>query len=191
MWWVSQPRTPHEANIEQGSVSALLPEMKSPNLYKNEKPTCYSLGPFENEVDLESISTKMLNLGVIAEHRKETAQVTLGYWVYLPSFPSWQDARKKVQELEEKGIKDLFIQGSGKMKNAISLGLFKSEEGANQRLAQMKEIGVKPIVETQYKAVERYWIDIGVESGKKQVISSIEAISKGLTTVDLLVRKCE
>jgi len=151
---------------------------------------CYSLGPFEGRNQVKSISTKLTDLGAQASDRSEKLRVPIGYWVYLPKYDSWNEARRKVMELEEKGLKDIFIMGRGRMKNAVSLGLYKEEKGATERMKLVKSLGVDPKLETQYTVDERYWIDIDVAAGKKQVVSAIEAIAKGLTILDLVPRKC-
>jgi len=151
---------------------------------------CYSLGPFEGQTQVKSISTKLTDLGALANNRSEKLRVPIGYWVYLPKYNSWNDARRKVMELEEKGLKDIFIMGRGRMKNAVSLGLYKEEKGATDRMKLVKDLGVEPQLETQYTVDERYWIDIDVAADRKQVITAIEAIAKGLTILDLVPRKC-
>jgi len=151
---------------------------------------CYSLGPFEGQNQVRSISAKLTDLGALANDRSEKLRVPIGYWVYLPKYDSWNEARRKVMELEEKGLKDIFIMGRGRMKNAVSLGLYKEEKGATDRMKLVRSLGVDPKLETQYTVDERYWIDIDVAAGRKQVISAIEAIAKGLTILDLVPRKC-
>lgn len=156
----------------------------------NALAVCYALGPFEAQAQVKSISAKLLDLGAQANDRKEKLRVPIGYWVHLPRFDSWNEARRKVMELEKLGLADIFIMGRGRMKNAVSLGLFKEEDAAKKRLAKIESLGVNPKMEIQYTVDERYWIDIEVESGKKQVVSAIEAIAKGLTILDLVPRKC-
>jgi len=151
---------------------------------------CYSLGPFEGQSQVKSISAKLSDLGALANNRSEKLRVPIGYWVYLPKYGSWNEARRKVMELEEKGLKDIFIMGRGRMKNAVSLGLYKEEKGATERMKLVRGLGVEPQLETQYTVDERYWIDIDVAAGKKQVVTAIEAIAKGLTILDLVPRKC-
>ena len=151
---------------------------------------CYALGPFEAKDQVNSISGKLRVLGASTIDRKEKARVPIGYWVYLPKFESWNAARRKVVELESQGMTDAFIMGRGRMKNAVSLGLFKAEKAAKSRINRLQEMGIAPKLETQYTEDERYWIDIDVESGKSQVIQAIETIAKGLTVLDLLPRKC-
>jgi len=151
---------------------------------------CYSVGPFDQLTLIKSVSNQMQELGADLSQRKETRQVVLGHWVFLPSFPTWQDARKKVTELEAKGIKDIFILGRGEMKNAISLGLFKQEESAKRRLANLKKIGVEPSVETQQTNKEFIWLDVYADSNEQQVRSVLEAVVGGDGELQLQTRDC-
>jgi SPOR domain len=68
---------------------------------------------------------------------------TSAYWVYLPALPSKAAAEKRVAELKAQGLKDFFILSDGAQKNAISLGVFKTEDAANKYLDKVKASGVK------------------------------------------------
>lgn len=194
-----KPKQRSEMDIKLSKIQEQKEETAAPEP-KKEKPknvaslgasaVCYSLGPFEGQPQVKSISAKLTDLGAYAVDRSEKLRVPIGYWVYLPKYDSWNEARRKVMELEEKGLKDIFIMGRGRMKNAVSLGLYKEEKGATERMDLVKKLGVTPKLETQYTVDERYWIDIDVASGKKQVVTAIEAIAKGLTILDLVPRKC-
>ena len=68
---------------------------------------------------------------------------TSAYWVFLPPLSSKSAAEKRVGELKADGLKDFFILSDGPQKNAISLGVFKTEEAANKFLDAVKEKGVQ------------------------------------------------
>ena len=155
------------------------------------KPICYALGPFDGLPQAKNISTKLQDLGAFTSERPETTESPMGFWVYLKSSKSWKDAKDKVIELENKGVKDMFIVGRGTMKNAVSLGLYKNKEGAQDRINQLKKLGEDPKIQTQYKQMDQYWIDIDVEAGQDQVINTIEKIAQSLTVLELNNRKCD
>jgi hypothetical protein len=155
------------------------------------KPICYALGPFDGLPQAKNISEKLQNLGAFTSERSTTTESPMGFWVYLESSKSWKDAKEKVIALEKEGIKDMFIVGRGAMKNAVSLGLYKNEEGAEDRVKQIKKLGQKPKIQTQFKQVDQYWIDIDVESGQDQVINTIEKNAQSLTVLELNDRKCD
>mgnify|MGYP001813747527 CR=1 FL=1 len=155
------------------------------------KSICYALGPFDGLPQAKNISTKLQDLGAFTSERSTTTESPMGFWVYLKSSKSWKGAKEKVIELEKQGVKDMFIVGRGTMKNAVSLGLYKNKEGAEDRINQLKKLGEKPKIQTQYKQMDQYWIDIDVEAGQEQVINTIEKIAKSLTVLELNDRKCD
>ena len=66
------------------------------------------------------------------------------YWVSIPPQSNKAAAEKKAAELKELGITDFFVVNDpGPSFNAISLGLFHTEDSANERLAQLTRKGVK------------------------------------------------
>lgn len=76
--------------------------------------------------------------------RRADAVEGSGWWVFIPPLPNKADAEKKVGELKRLGVDDYFIiQDAGPNRFAISLGVFTSEGGANDRLAELRTKGVK------------------------------------------------
>jgi hypothetical protein len=70
-----------------------------------------------------------------------------GYWVYVPPLKTRPETDRKVGELKALGITDFFIvQETGQWRNAIALGSFRTEEGAQEYLARLKERGVRSAV---------------------------------------------
>jgi len=67
-----------------------------------------------------------------------------GYWVYIPPLKTRADADKKVAQLKALGVEEYFVvQEAGKWRNAISLGVFKTEEAAQKFLESLKGKGVR------------------------------------------------
>jgi len=86
-----------------------------------------------------------LNLGEGLVQRQNDS--TTGYWVYMPPLKTRAAVNKKIAELKGMGVEDYFIvQESGRWKNSISLGLFKTEEAANNYLAYLRSKGVRSAV---------------------------------------------
>ena len=100
--------------------------------------------------------------GVRVERRAVAAEGA-GVWVMVPPQGSKAEAERKVAELKELGVKDLLIvQESGSNQYAISLGVFSSEKGGQDRLAELKAKGVRsarmmprPGKEGQFQVVVR------------------------------------
>jgi len=72
---------------------------------------------------------------------RETAPT---YWVHVPPLKSKAEAEKRAGELKARGVTEYYIvPDEGPAKFAISLGLFKNEQGANDFLAQLRDKGVR------------------------------------------------
>jgi len=186
----NQPRLPAEveaaANTRTVPLTVPLPPQKrGPGQYE-----CFTLGPFKDSTLANPIALKLRDLGAITHERQHDKQLPTGYWVYIPSFKSWKDARQMVVKLEKRGVKDMFIMGRGTMQNAISAGLFTTSLAAENRQVQLKKLGADARVQTQFSSTPEFWIDIDVEAEKQQVISAIKAIAKGLTVLTLMPQKC-
>lgn len=70
-----------------------------------------------------------------------------GYWVYIPPLKTKAEMDKKVSELKGLGVTEFFaVQDAGQWRNAISLGIFRSDESAQAFLAKLKERGVRSAI---------------------------------------------
>ncbi len=78
--------------------------------------------------------------------RKVVPGESSGWWVYIPALPGKAEAEKKAGELRNLGVSDFFIVQEGVSRHAISLGIFSSEKGSNERLAELKAKGVRSAV---------------------------------------------
>ena len=66
-----------------------------------------------------------------------------GWWVFITPLPGKAEADKKAAELRLFGVTDYFIVPDGPNRFAISLGVFSTEKGGQDRLAEVKEKGVR------------------------------------------------
>lgn len=66
-----------------------------------------------------------------------------GWWVFVAPLPSKAEAEKKAAELRRFGVTDYFIIPDGPNRFAISLGVFSSEKGGQEKLTEVKELGVR------------------------------------------------
>jgi hypothetical protein len=70
-----------------------------------------------------------------------------GYWVYMPPQKTRADAERKVAELKSLGVTEFFlVQEPAQWRNAISLGIFRSEDAAQVFLASLKGQGVRTAI---------------------------------------------
>lgn len=79
--------------------------------------------------------------GKLTQRKQEDVE---GFWVFVPPLAGRQAATQKAGELKRLGVDDYFVvPDDPKWRNAISLGVFKTEEAAKARLAALRAKGVK------------------------------------------------
>ncbi len=66
-----------------------------------------------------------------------------GWWIYIPPQASKAEADKKAGELRQLGVSDYFVVQEGPNRFAISLGVFSSEKGGQDRYTELKGKGVR------------------------------------------------
>ena len=105
--------------------------------------TCLEWGDFSGtNLKLAEISLTGLQLGGALDKRQ--LEQVIGYWVYIPPLGSKAAINQKVGQLKARGIDEYFIvQEAGQWRNAISLGVFKTEEAAQSFLAFLRTKDVR------------------------------------------------
>lgn len=69
------------------------------------------------------------------------------YWVHMPPLKTRADAERKVGELKDLGITEFFVvQEPEQWRNAISLGIFRTDEAAQNYLAALRQRGVRSAI---------------------------------------------
>jgi hypothetical protein len=103
------------------------------------EPMCVEAGPLD-DARAERIRewARGLREGLRAdiERRAEPAS----FLVYLP--PS-ADAQRRITQLRQAGVADIYLIGDGPLRQAISLGIFRSQEGARARQGDLAARGVQ------------------------------------------------
>jgi len=105
---------------------------------------CTEVGPLTT-TDARRFEARLaaLNLGDRQSREAVQAQDVTSWLVHIPSQGSKEAADRKAAELRDLGVTNFFImQGDSALKYAISLGVFKTESGAEALLAQLGKQGV-------------------------------------------------
>jgi hypothetical protein len=104
--------------------------------------SCLEWGEFSG-FDLARAEKALAQMKLGDKLGQRAVEYTHGYWVYLPPFKTPAGKAKKIRQLKELGITDYFVvQEAGLWMNAISLGVFKTEEAANNYLAELNKRGL-------------------------------------------------
>ncbi|MDH3590013.1 MAG: hypothetical protein OEQ74_11475 [Gammaproteobacteria bacterium] len=133
---------------------------------------CVSLGPFLNLREATEATAMLIETGLEPSQRLSESQVWFGHWVHLPPLPSRDAAVAIVDDLRSKGVNDIYIEPSGALRNAISLGVFSEREHAETLAGRIRKLGISPQIRDRYRDSSVYWVDFAMPEG--QVIDPSE-----------------
>ena len=103
---------------------------------------CVEWGPM-SESDRVRAQTRLepLELGKLVTQRK--VEMIANYWVFIPPLANRAAVDSRVAELKARGVRDILPVEFGPQRLAISLGVFRSEEAAQARLAALQAQGAQ------------------------------------------------
>jgi len=149
---------------------------------------CYTLGPFKAVDDADKVRHELRQAGLTVKRRISKDNTRKGFWVLLPPASNHAAARKDIDELKSKGIKDYFLVATGDQTNAISLGVFSKSDTAQRRFEQIVKLGFKPVIQHVNLPLREYWLDWPVEQNLDPGL--LEKISKQFSGVGQTTRSC-
>jgi hypothetical protein len=123
--------------------------------------SCLEWGSF-TVADAPRAEQALEPLGLGARLAQRRIEEAAGWWVFIASQGSRQGALRKAAELKALGIDEYFIvQEEGEQRWALSLGVFRSEEAAQARLAALRGQGVRTAqVGPRETAVPKIWLQV-------------------------------
>ena len=117
-------------------LPTVVPEMKL------DAVACLQWGTFI-AADLGKVETRLRELSFGPRQSRQNVQENASNMVFIPTLGSKEAADKKSLELSHLGVRDFYIiQEPSALRWAISLGVFKTEDGARQQLANLLAKGV-------------------------------------------------
>ena len=154
--------TPVPASTE-GDLAALMPDVsETPVVAPEAGFSCFSYGPLPEERQAIWLGDWFRSRRAEVRSRTSEDPGRRLYWVYLEPKESVQSAMAVVEDLRRQGVRDYRLISKGDLGNAVSLGLFSSQEAVNGRLQELKGKGFQPVV-VPYSNVQRfYWLDVRV-----------------------------
>ncbi len=104
---------------------------------------CAEWGEFSGE-DLANAQQALAGLKLGDKLSQRSVAQHHAFWVYIPPIKKRAEVARKIAQLKERKVKDYFVvQEKGKWHNAISLGVFKTQEAAQKYLASLRAKDVR------------------------------------------------
>ncbi len=139
-------------------------------------PTCLEWGDFSGaNLKLATAALSALQLGNKLDKRQ--VEQVIGYWVYIPPLGSKAAVNQKVEQLKARSVGEYFVvQDAGPWRNAISLGVFKTREAAQNYLnvLRAKDVHSARVGERPGKRKATIFILKGVDSATAARLTSMQ-----------------
>ena len=174
---------PLSRQIEPDKLKVIAPHQLPPVSAAKKQPlasTCLEWGSF-TVADAPRAEQALEPLGLGARLAQRRTEEHAGWWVFIPAQGSRQGAVNKAAELKNFGVEDYFIvQEEGEHRWALSLGVFRSEEAAQARLAGLRAQGVRSArIGPRETLVPKIWlqvkgVDAPLQARLKEIARQIE-----------------
>jgi hypothetical protein len=176
---------PQARQIAPDKLKVIAPASLPPPAAAAKKPAavgsqCLEWGSF-TVADAPRAEKALEPLALGARLGQRRTEEIAAWWVFMPSQGSRQAALRKAAELKALGVDEYFIvQEEGEHRWALSLGVFRSEEAAQARLAALRAQGVRTAqVGPRETLVPKIWlqvksVDAPLEARLKEIARQID-----------------
>ncbi|WP_434212868.1 SPOR domain-containing protein [[Pseudomonas] boreopolis] len=134
---------------------------------------CLSLGPYATQAEAQAALGRAGALLEKGRLREEHADASGGYRVLMPSVGDRAMAQAIAKRIAEAGLGDYYVISKGE-DNTVALGQYRSREGAERRLAELKAKGFS--AELVVNGQSRWWIDARTRAPGKSLPAALGAL---------------
>ena len=125
------------------SAPATAPVGEATQLAAKPETLCMEWADFSGE-DLNRATTALSALQLGEKVGQRQIEHNIGYWVYIPPIKDKTALAQKIAQLKARGVKEYFVVSeAGSWQNAISLGIFKTQEAAQNFFDDLRAKGVR------------------------------------------------
>jgi hypothetical protein len=139
-WLLSSKPNPDAALLDQQINAEKVRIIPAPAPARS---ACLEWGTF-SDAELGGARRELERLGLAVRASETRVPVVAEWWVFIPPLASRAEVDRRLAELTGQGITEYYaVEGEGPMRNAISLGIFRSEAAANTFLLGLSERGAR------------------------------------------------
>lgn len=135
-----------QTTLPSSSVTAFAPASILTNeLTPPAKQTkqCIEWGEFSGS-GLAQVQASLTGLQLGDKVSQRSVEHTSGFWVFIPPLKNHAEVQRKIAQLKKLGVNEYFVvQDDKAWMNAISLGVFRTEESAQKFLSSLRSKGVR------------------------------------------------
>lgn len=133
---------------------------------KQDVPVCLEWGDFSGS-DLKRAANLLSGLKLGGKLSRRQIEYKKGYWVFIPPLKNKAAVDQKISQLKARGVHEYFVvQEEGALRNAISLGIFKTEEAAQNyhKVLRAKDVRTAKVGERASKLKTTMFMLSGVDA---------------------------
>mgnify|MGYP001081752243 CR=1 FL=1 len=182
----SMPAVAVSAVVEAQPAQRLSAELAQPP----KTAACLYWGEFSGSA-LALANERLATLGLGARLQARTVEHSSGFWVYMPPLKNAAEVQRKIGQLKKLGVNDHFVvQEPGEWMNAISLGVFRTQQAAESHLDNLRKQGVRTATVGERKSRLRFtqFVIIGSDAALE---AKIRAFMPDLPDSELKLSDCD
>ncbi|MEX0899057.1 MAG: SPOR domain-containing protein [Gammaproteobacteria bacterium] len=135
--------------------------------------SCQALGPFADREAALAAAARLTGLGLPARPRAVDASERLGFWVHTPPAPNREAAAAVVEQLRLAGVRDFYVVVDGDTRNAVSLGVFRQRDGAEQQAGRLRAMGFQVEIGERRRESTVWWLDFPAPAGGSPAAAAV------------------
>lgn len=157
-----------------------------------EPSECQTLGAFADRDAAHAAADALAAAGLTARPRAVDSSERLGYWVHTPPSPDRAAATAVVEALRRAGVRDFYVVVDGDAVNAVSLGVFREQAGAEQHAGRLRALGFDVEVGERLRQSTAWWLDFPAPAGGSPAAAAVVDLALGGDTpLVLQPRPCD
>lgn len=148
---------------------------------------CLTWGPLGAD-ELSRARDELAKLRIDVAGVREAAGTAV-WWVHIAPLKSREDAERRLRDLEELGVQDARVVSDDGWRNAVSLGIFRSEEAALAHQAKLRGIKVRNTAVVQRSDLVRFSI-IEIADPKSEAARRVVELAAGFAGSEVKAAAC-
>ncbi len=150
---------------------------------------CLEWGPF-NDADRARALAELESSGLGRLLTQKRVEQTTTFWVYLPRSANKAAIDRRIADLKAAGVRDVAVLDTGAQRYTISLGVFRTEDAARARVADLARQGV-----TDAQAGPRQQTlvqtSLVIRDPEAQVVARVRAAQPAYPGTDIAIGACD
>lgn len=151
---------------------------------------CYQTNPVGEKAIAIALRNRLKESAIQSEIITNKMTENAGYWVMYPAAQNMKEARNNVNLLKDKGVKDFWLFRKGFRKGAISLGMFKKKQHAENVKAEWAAKGIELEIKPHKVDREQFLLKFRTNKPLKELVEITRIQSEGKIEINLSNKGC-